>query len=126
MAAASEPTPSEFLERLGIDVLCLIFHPSRIGKTLIRRRSDGRLYRVSHWRLSGVAAFVCLVGMRATTCISRRGRIAGTVSIQQARLIVLREAVKRVMDEQELIESGLLTDDELNKLGIVRREAWTL
>lgn len=116
----------QFLDRLGIDVLCRVYHSSRLGKILLRRRSDGRLYRVSPWRLSGVANFCCIVGMRAASCISRRGRMPGTVSIQQARLILLREAAKRVLDERELIESELLTEDELNSLGIIRPEAWTL
>lgn len=116
---------SEFLDRLGIDVLCLLHNPRGHGKIIMRRVDDGRLYAWQIWRLESEASFCLLVGDRAESCVSNYGRRPNTWNIKRSRWAMLRTAIRRIWDEHELRKSGLLTDEEMQRLGIAdANEGW--
>lgn len=127
VTACDPPTSdAEFLDRLGIEVICLLHNPKRTGPIILRRRSDGRLYRWSWSRLFSLCSLCQLAGSRAEDCVSEYGRKPGTWTIKRARWAILRAAIKRIWDARELRESGLLTDEEMQSLGVVDRknEGW--
>ena len=107
-------TPSndeQFFDRLGVEVICLIFCRTRLGKILLRRTSDGELYRRPLSRLSSMPGFLQIFGERVYDCISPFGRVPGTYTLKRAREAIFYEACKRIWDERELRQSGVLDEE---------------